>query len=103
MHSMNTSDEYWYVIDGQRRGPVSLKHLKALFMGKVINLQTTVWALGFSAWTPISQTGNLVKLLNPSKLDPLIHDPEPKTVVSGKGSNRKAIDLSEYEEANRWR
>lgn len=49
--------EWYYVMDGERKGPVSEKDLIQLYSNEVIDDRTPVWKQGFTNWISISQVG----------------------------------------------
>lgn len=48
---------WYYEIAGQTNGPVPALEIKHLLGAKKINLNTLLWAEGFTDWTPVSQIG----------------------------------------------
>jgi uncharacterized RDD family membrane protein YckC len=105
--------EYWYMVNEQRRGPINFAQLKVLFSGKIINPKTSIWSLELKTWTPIERLAPLLKLLNPPRLSPLeTSDEQVPSASEGRNGQsqirsatktQRSIDLSEYDNANRWR
>jgi predicted Zn finger-like uncharacterized protein len=49
-----TQTEWFYILDGQRVGPVSESELKTLIGQSKLNSKSIIWKKGFSDWLPIS-------------------------------------------------
>ena len=68
------SDNWYYVLSGERKGPVALSHIKELYKSSKINSDDHVWRKGFENWVRIRDVKEL-SIDTQSKLslpDPII-------------------------------
>ena len=70
---------WWYVSDGERKGPVSDDDLHQLLISGAINSATVVWKTGMEAWQPAAQVDALAATLAslPPEIPPREKPPEP--------------------------
>nr|XP_031831200.1 dnaJ homolog subfamily C member 13 [Nomia melanderi] len=74
-------EKEWYYNDGdQRKGPISLKDLKELYLTNQITYKTKVWAQGLDGWRMISQVPQL-KWTLVAKGSPVINESELATLI----------------------
>ncbi|XP_034177741.1 receptor mediated endocytosis 8 isoform X3 [Osmia lignaria lignaria] len=74
-------EKEWYYNDGdQRKGPISLKDLKELYMTNQITYKTKVWAQGLDGWRMISQVPQL-KWTLVARGTPVINESELATLI----------------------
>lgn len=52
---MNTQ-EYWFAVEGEPHGPVTLEELSERYRSRVVGPQTLIWFQGLPQWQPLSQT-----------------------------------------------
>ncbi|XP_023317683.1 dnaJ homolog subfamily C member 13 isoform X2 [Trichogramma pretiosum] len=76
-----TMEKEWYYNDGEKRkGPISIKDLKALYASNTINHKTKVWAQGLDSWRVIAQVPQL-KWSLVAKGNPVINESELSTLI----------------------
>ena len=63
--------QYFYAVNGQQAGPVSIEQLRALFANRTINKDTLVWKQGMGAWTALNAVEELKSFLGGSTPPPL--------------------------------
>ncbi len=52
--------QYYYIQDGEQKGPVSLEELK-----KIVDQDTFVWSAGMKDWQPVKEIPDLAELIAP--------------------------------------
>ena len=52
-------DAWYYVVAGERRGPVDLVALRREMTGGVVTPESLVWKQGMSAWTRLAEVAEL--------------------------------------------
>ena len=65
------SVQYYYAVDGQQNGPVSIDVLKDLFAKRIINRASLVWKQGMSGWEALQEVEELKSFLGGSTPPPL--------------------------------
>ena len=48
--------QYFYALNGQQTGPISLQRLTELFKQKQITGETLIWKQGMGSWTALNAT-----------------------------------------------
>ena len=67
------SKEWWYSLQGERKGPVSSKELRALIEDGILNSRHLVWKQGLENWLPIAEVDELSDAL--SAIPPELPEP----------------------------
>jgi RsiW-degrading membrane proteinase PrsW (M82 family) len=81
------AEEWYYVVNGQRRGPVDSAALAALAREGVLERSSLVWREGLSDWTPASNVSELFPASAPSPPPlPRASDPSKKGFLGGIGA-----------------
>ena len=62
---------YYYAVEGQQMGPVTLDALKALFAGRTVNRDSLVWKQGMANWTALKEVDELKSFLGGNTPPPL--------------------------------
>lgn len=57
---------WWYVVDDNKNGPVSIEELKELINNSTINNKTMVWREGMETWVQIGDIEELQPLMTPT-------------------------------------
>ena len=71
---------WWYIVDNQRQGPVTLPTLEKLLQHRILGAKSLVWREGLPQWTPLDIIDELKPLLgSPPPLLPLT--PAPLTTT----------------------
>ena len=63
--------QYFYAVNGQQAGPVSIDQLKALFANRTVNKDSLVWKQGMANWSAIKDVEELKAFLGGSTPPPL--------------------------------
>lgn len=59
---MNNQEEWWYAVDGTRKGPVSIQALQGLFSNGVVNHRSLIWREGMENWVSLEEIGDFQRL-----------------------------------------
>jgi hypothetical protein len=57
------SNSWWYVANGERKGPVSSNDLQRLLLGGALTANSLVWTQGMQGWQAASQVDEVASLL----------------------------------------
>jgi len=93
------NNTWWYVIDGQKHGPVEQDELARLILAGTIEPNTLLWKTGMSGWQKLEQLEELQALCAyappplPPTLPPSI-SPPPVSAAFGTHEHRKANPVS---------
>ncbi len=68
---MPVAVQYFYALNGQQAGPVSIEQLKMLFANRTVNKETLVWKQGMAGWASIKDVDELQSFLGGSTPPPL--------------------------------
>ena len=63
--------QYYYAVEGQQQGPVSVDVLKDLFAKRIINKESLVWKQGMGNWTALKDVDELKPFLGGNTPPPL--------------------------------
>ncbi|WP_298263078.1 SPFH domain-containing protein [uncultured Lutibacter sp.] len=63
--------QYFYAVNGQQMGPVSIEQLKGFFANRTINKDSLVWKQGMANWTPLKDVQELQSFLGGNTPPPL--------------------------------
>jgi membrane protease subunit (stomatin/prohibitin family) len=63
--------QYFYAVNGQQMGPVSIEQLKGFFANRTINKDSLVWKQGMVNWTPLKDVQELQSFLGGNTPPPL--------------------------------
>ncbi|WP_111708598.1 SPFH domain-containing protein [Lutibacter citreus] len=63
--------QYFYAVNGQQMGPVSLEQLKGFFANRTINKDSLIWKQGMLNWTALKDIPELQSFLGGSMPPPL--------------------------------
>ncbi len=69
--SLPVQTQYYYALNGQQTGPVTIDVLKDLFAKRVINKDSLVWKQGMSNWTALQEVEELKSFLGGNTPPPL--------------------------------
>ncbi len=87
------SSNWYYVLNGQRQGPVSLEEVKGLYSDGSLNEQDYVWYKGLENWVKIEDAPEFQESSNEIPVEPEISIPEP---ISFSFSDRSSTDKIYY-------
>ncbi|MCB0457729.1 MAG: DUF4339 domain-containing protein, partial [Flavobacteriaceae bacterium] len=62
---------YFYAVNGQQAGPVTMEQLSALFANRTINKDTLIWKQGMANWTALKDVEELKAFLGGNTPPPL--------------------------------
>jgi len=71
-------NEWWYAVDGSKKGPVNTDNLKTLLIENKITPATMVWREGFDAWVSFSEVEELRPLSQSVPPEPPPIDPDER-------------------------
>jgi len=69
--SLPVQTSYYYAVNGQQAGPVSIEVLKELFAKRIVNKDSLVWKQGMDNWTALKDVEELKVFLGGSMPPPL--------------------------------
>jgi hypothetical protein len=87
------SDSWYYVLSGERQGPVAINVIEDLFQAGQLNNEDYIWCKGFENWTKIKE----VEEFNSTKSEPVIAEPEEIKVPKVLNDTSSSINFSNYE------
>ena len=70
-------DQWYYVEDNERKGPVSIEHLRQLVVTGQITSSTMLWKKGMASWIPASQIEEVSSTVAADEPPPLPEEVEP--------------------------
>ena len=63
--------QYFYAVNGQQAGPVTMEQLSALFANRTVNKDTLIWKQGMANWSALKDVEELKVFLGGSTPPPL--------------------------------
>lgn len=87
--------EWYYAVEGERRGPIPESMLRDLLRTGVIDAETLVWREGFSDWLPLGEAlSPAVTFSGDATQDPSVV--EPMGVCAWSGRSRPVAEMLRY-------
>jgi len=85
---------WWYALNNEQKGPISLIDLKLLMEQNVLNYETLVWKQGFPNWVRYSETQEVSSLVQDSQ--PQNDSYNPQTGMPSENIEYNLLSVNQY-------